>query len=492
MPIPISKDVQINPAVLAAAGSAVDLNGLLLTDSSYAPVGATLSFTSAPDVADYFGSASDEYAAAVIYFKGYNNCTQTPGQLLFSRFNRDVSGAWLRSGSFKGVSLEDIQAISGKLTLTISGTKKEADINLGTVTSLAEAAKTIGTAVGETVTVSFDTTRQAFIIAVKDGDAISSLTLGTGTAASALKLTAATGAVLSQGAAAATAADSMNTLVSQTQSWAGFATVFEADEDQHLALSAWVSGQDDRYFYVAWTSDGTAIVKGSKDTVAYKIITLNSYACVVPVYAPDARKAASVLGYAAALDFSRREGRVPFKYRELDGLSPDVTDSETYDALIANGYNFYGQYAANNVTENYWADGTITGDFKWLDSFCGQIWLNANLQGATLTLFKSNQTIPYNAAGRALVEASHSDVIQQFKTWGGIREGVTLSAAQKLEITNAVGADVSTSLYGKGFYEYIGDMTPAMRAARTSPPCSLWYSDGGSIQKLTMSSVEVQ
>jgi len=491
MPIPISKDVQINPAVLAAAGSAVDLNGLMLTDSSYAPVGATLSFSSASDVADYFGSASDEYDAAKLYFKGYNNCTQTPGQLLFSRFNRDVSPAWLRSGAFKGVSLDTMQAISGKLTLTISGTKKEADINLGTVKSMAEAADAIGTAIGEMVTVSFDTTRQAFIIAVKDGDAASSLTFGSGTAAAALKFTAATGAVLSQGAAPATAADSMNALVSQTQNWAGLATVFEAEEALHLALAEWVSGQNDRYFYVAWTSDGTAIVKGSKDTVAYKIIQ-SSYSCVVPVYATDVKKAASVLGYAAALDFSRREGRVPFKFREVDGLSPDVTDSVTYDALIANGYNFYGQYAANNVTENYWADGTITGDFKWLDSFCGQIWLNANLQGATLVLFKSNQTIPYNAAGRALVEASHSDIIQQFKTWGGIREGVTLSAAQKLEINNAVGADVSTSIYGKGYYEYIVDMTPSMRAARTSPSCSLWYSDGGSIQKLTMSSVEVQ
>ncbi|CAK8736338.1 hypothetical protein SODG_000050 [Sodalis praecaptivus] len=116
-----------------------------------------------------------------------------------------------------------------------------------------------------------------------------------------------------------------------------------------------------------------------------------------------------------------------------------MTNEADYDALIANGYNFYGKYAANNIVEDYWADGTITGDFKWLDSFAGQIWLNANLQGAVLALFKSNKTIPYNNAGRALMATSMADVIEQFKAWGGIRAGVTLSAAQKLEISNAVG-----------------------------------------------------
>lgn len=492
MAIPISKDINITPGVLSAAGSAVDLNGLMLTDNSYAPVGTVISFSSAADVAEYFGSVSDEYTAASVYFSGFNNCTQTPGQLNFYRLNREVSPAWLRSGSFRDFKVEELKGISGNLTLTINGEKTDAAVNLETVSSFADAAVEIETAIGDTVTVDFDTTQHAFIITVNGADSDSSISVGSGSAASALKLSASDGAVVSPGAAPATAADTMNSLASEMQNWAGVTTVFEADDALHLGLSAWVSGQNNRYFYVAWTSDGTATVKGSTETIAYKIISVNNYSCVVPVYAPDVKKAASVLGYAAALDFNRTEGRVPLKYREVDGLSADVTDSVTYDALIANGYNFYGQYASNKITENYWADGTITGDFKWLDSFCGQIWLNANLQSATITLFKSNQTIPYNAAGRALVEASHSDVIQQFKRWGGIREGVTLSSAQSLQIQNAVGADVSTSLLSKGFYEYIGEMTPTMRAERTSPACSLWYCDGGSIQKLSMSSVEVQ
>ncbi|MBW3154048.1 DUF3383 domain-containing protein, partial [Salmonella enterica subsp. enterica serovar Javiana] len=161
-------------------------------------------------------------------------------------------------------------------------------------------------------------------------------------------------------------------------------------------------------------------------------------------------------------------------------------------ALIAAGYNFYGKYAENSVVEDYWADGTITGDFKWLDSFCGQIWLNANLQGSVISLFKSNQTIPYNNEGRALVAASMSDVIQQYKRWGGIREGVTLTEAQKKQINNVVGEDVSSTLFATGYYLYIGDMLPSLRATRSSASCTLWYCDGGSIQKLVIASTEVQ
>lgn len=54
-----------------------------------------------------------------------------------------------------------------------------------------------------------------------------------------------------------------------------------------------------------------------------------------------------MLRYAASLDFDRQEGRVPFKFRSLGGLLPEVTTSANYDALIANGYNFYGAYTAN-------------------------------------------------------------------------------------------------------------------------------------------------
>ncbi|EPV7531387.1 DUF3383 domain-containing protein, partial [Escherichia coli] len=436
MPIPLSKDVQINPGVLAVAGNAVDLNGLLLTSNPLLPVGTVVPFSSPDDVAAYFGALSDEYARAQLYFQGFKNATRTPGQLLFSRFSPAPSAAWLRSGSFKGATVEQLQKLSGTLMLSINGKSVSIEVNFNGVASFAAAATALQTALTAAVaTVVFDTTQNAFVITVagaKPGS--TTITFGSGSAAELLKMTSNTGAVISRGAPVSDVPDTMAAIKAASQQWAGFSTVSEVTDEQHLAFSAWANGQGKRYFYVAWTTSGNARVKGSTEHIAYQIIAVNNYSSVVPVFATDGNRAAAVLGYAACLDFVRPEGCVSFKFREYEGLAADVTSGSDYDALIAAGYNFYGKYAENSVVEDYWADGTITGDFKWLDSFCGQIWLNASLQGAVIALFKSNQTIPYNNEGRALVAASMSDVIQQYKRWGGIREGVTLTEAQKKQI----------------------------------------------------------
>ena len=69
--IPISQIVSVKPGVLKAAGAAVDLNGLLLTKDKAIPIGAVKSFSTADDVAEFFGATSPEAQAAVVYFNGY-------------------------------------------------------------------------------------------------------------------------------------------------------------------------------------------------------------------------------------------------------------------------------------------------------------------------------------------------------------------------------------------------------------------------------------
>ncbi|WAH52616.1 DUF3383 domain-containing protein [Pseudescherichia vulneris] len=492
MAIPLRKDVQINPGVLPAGGSALDLNGLILTDNAYAPVGRAVAFSTKEDVAKYFGSLSAEYGMASIYFSGYDNSTKTPGALLFYRFNLEDAAAWLRSGSMASVTLEQLKAMSGGLTVTVDGTvHNSTPIDLSGATSFAQAADLIESGIGSSVNVTFDTTQKAFIITSASSGATSSISYASGTLAAGLKLTAATGANISQGAEVQSVTDAMQGVLDSSQNWALFTTAFAPDEAQALAFSAWVTGQNYRFGYVPYTMEESALVAGSAETIAFKIIAVNDYANVIPVYG-DQGHAAAVLGYAASLDFDRQEGRVTLKFRSLSGLQASVTTSADYDALIANGYNFYGAYTANKFSTTYWADGTVTGDFKWVDSFCFQIWLNASLAQDAIELFKSNRSIPYNAAGKAIIEASFADTLNQGITFGGIRTGIDLSSSQISEIQNAVGSDVSPALVAKGYYLYIADGTPTQRQERTSPSMTLWYCDGGSVQKITLASIEVQ
>ncbi|AKE09213.1 DUF3383 domain-containing protein [Serratia liquefaciens] len=492
MAIPITKDVKINPGVLAAGGTALDLNGLILTDSAYAPVGSVLSFSSDEDVAKYFGSASQEAAMATIYFAGYKGSTKQPGNLLYSQFNTEDISAFLRSASMADVTLAQLKLLTGTIILTVDGTPvTSTSISLSAATSFDNAATLIKTGIGSSVNVVWDTNTKAFIISsATDGDS-STITYATGTLSAGLRLTAASGAVLSQGADTALVADVMQDILAVSQGFALFTTAFTCDQAQHLAFAAWASAQNYRFGYVAHDISANAIVQDSTDNLTYALINTYSYGQTVPVYGQQVH-AASVLGYAASLDFDRAEGRVPFKFRSLDGLLAQVSDSSTYDVLIANGYNFYGAYSANNYSTKYWADGTITGDFKWLDSFCFQIWLNANLMQDAIEMFQANRSYPYNNAMKAAVEASFADTIAQGVAFGGIRTGITLSGSQKSQIQNAVGVDISSTLQAKGWYLFIADATPEQRAARTSPSMTFYYCDGGSLQKLTLASIEVQ
>ena len=492
MAISLREDVQINPGVLPAGGSAVDLNGLILTDSQYAPVGSVPSFANKEDVGRYFGFTSTEYGMAAIYFNGYDGSTKKPGSLLFAQFNESAVSAWLRSGSLSDMTLDQLKLISGTLILTVDGTvKTSTNIVLTAATSFAQAATIIKTALGSGVDVVYDTVQKAFIIKSSTTGAASTINYATGTAATALRFTAATGAIISQGADIANVPSLMVSVLDKTQNWALFTTSFECDESQHLAFSSWVNSENYRFGYVAHYDEADAKVQGSTSTLTYKLIETYNYQNVLPVYG-DQTYAASALGYAASLDFDRQEGRVPFKFREQSGLVANVTSSADCTALKANGYNFYGAYTANDFDTQYWAEGAITGDFKWFDSFCFQIWLNSRLMRNAIDLFKSNRSLPYNTRGDAAIEASFADTIEQGKTFGGIRTGIDLSASQRDEIKNAVGVDVAASIVSKGWYLYIPRATAQQRADRIRPGCSFYYTDGGSVQKITLASIMVQ
>ena len=90
------------------------------------------------------------------------------------------------------------------------------------------------------------------------------------------------------------------------------------------------------------------------------------------------------------------------------------------------------------------------------------------------------------------IDAAVIDPINAAVNFGAIRTGVALSASQIAQIRNAVGSDVSATITASGYYLQIVPASAAIRVGRTSPSMTLWYADGGSVQKLTLASIEVQ
>ncbi|KAB1581157.1 DUF3383 family protein [Serratia marcescens] len=492
--IPLSRDFRIKPGVVSAAGTALDMFGLLLSNSELLPTGKVLAFSGTTAVQDYFGADSDECRAASVYFPGYSNSTVTPATLLIARCTTVSAGGvagWCRSGSFKGESLDTLKLVNGTITLDIDGTPvTSSTINLSTANSFSSAATMIQTAIGGQVAVSWLPIQQCFVITSIILGAESAVGLATGSAAIGLKLTTETGAVASAGAEQEPVPAVMNKIINISQDWALFTTTFTPDDETNIAFGQWVSQTDYRFGYVMHDDSQAAITPSSEDCIAFKVTVTENCENVMPVYG-DYRHAMTALAYMASLDFNRLNGRVSYKYRDFTGVAPNVSDGDTADALKSNGYSFFGVYGANRVVKNYTADGNISGKFLWLDSFVSQVWINANLLGSFAELFTQNESYPFSAAGYAAIQTAVIDVAGRAKDFGAIRTGVTLDKAQLKVVNDAVGRDISSALFSDGWFMYIPEQSGSSRTERHLDGAIFYYVDGQLIQSIAMSSTDI-
>jgi hypothetical protein len=496
--IPASYFVSIVPGVISAGGSALDLNGLMLTSGTRTPMGAVLSFASSAAVATYYGGGSTEAAAAAIYFAGFDNSNVKPGALLVAQYNTAPVAAFLRGASVSSLTLAQLQALTGTLIITTDGTAKTSStINLSAATSFSNAATIIAAAfTSPNFAVSYDSVSGAFVFTSNTTGASSTITFCTGTLADALNLRLADGAVTSQGAIAAVPGTFMTAITGITQDWASFFTTFDPDNGsgnaQKLLFAQWNNAQGNRYVYEAWDTDASPTTTVPATTSLGALLAGSSISGTNLIYGVDYSKAAYQSGSIASVDFTETNGSTNFAYRMQSGLTPDVTDLTTLTNLIANGYNAYSAVATANQNFQYMYPGSVSGPYLWLQDYVNQIWLNNALQLALMELLTSLKSIPYNVGGYALIRAACMDPINAAVNFGAIQPGVTLSALQVAEVNNAAGTKIDKTLSAQGWYLQIKDAAPITRGQRKSPPCTLWYMSGGSVNQIVLSSIDVE
>ncbi len=499
--LPMSSIISATPSVLSAGGTALALNGLVLTNSTRVPLGTVLSFPSAASVGAYFGLSSAQYTGALTYFAGFTTSTVKPGSILYAQYNESAVSGWLRGGSLAAMTLTQLQALSGTIILTVGGTQfTSSTITLSSATSFSNAATIIQAAfTSPTFAVTFDSIASAFVFTTTATGSAATITYATGTLSASLLLTQATGAVISQGAAAASPSTFMPTITAYTTNWVAFCTDFDPDNGsgntQKLAFAAWTNTTGNRYAYIAWDTDITPTESTQATTsLGYLVTVTDLYSGTVPIYAPvnGALVAYFVLGAIASINTNAVNGRITLAFKSGTGIVSDVSSLTAAANLQANGYSYYAEYS--EVTNNYlfFYPGSISGPYEWLDSYINQIWLNSQFKNALAALVTSVNSIPYNATGNAMIETALSTPIQAFVNFGGCDAGATLSGTQIADVNAAAGIDVATTLQNRGWYLQVLTASATVRAARTSPPINFWYVDGGSVQAMNVSSIEVQ
>lgn len=491
MPIPVSQIVTVNPAVVGTGGSPLSLNAVFLDSGLTTPVSSLLSFPDLDSVGDYYGFNSPHYQMAGFYFNGPDNSFKKAGTLYFGGYAAAARAAWLR-GQKLALTLTQLQAVTGSLAVTIDGVVHNyASVNLAAATSFTDAASllTTGLALTAPAAVTWDSLAACFVVTSGTTGIASAMSQGTGTASEALGLSA---GILSQGADADTPSTAMARIKDQSYNWATFTTMFEATLSQHEGFAVWANTQNKGYAYIAWDND-----PGYKTTnnpaVFGSIVDAQNYDGVLVIFG-DAVQAAASCGWAGSIDWQGVNGRSTLAFRQFSGLDVTIDSLADASAVLTNNATYYGAYVDRGEGNEYsiMYDGRMFGStFRWADSYMCQLYMNAQLRLAMFNGLLAVNSAPYNALGDSLIRAWCQDPINEALNNGSIRTGVALSASQKATISQQAGIDISSDLQSKGYYLQILPATAQVRGQRKSPPVKLWYTDGGSIQQITLASIAV-
>lgn len=496
MAIPASQIVNVTPRLIAAGGTDLVMNGLLLTTNALIPLSDyALSFTSADAVGEYFGMNSDEYLFAVRYFLGYDNSFKKPRALLVApRVLSDAAG-WLRGGK-NTATLAALQAVTdGAMEIDVDGTTVSlSSIDLSAATSFSDVAATLTTAFSSAATVTYSSFTGAFQITSNSVGASSSVSFASapasGTDLSALlNLADGTGAVVSPGVAAMTVAENMATVRTFSDNWVSFTTIYTATDDEILDLAAWAAGMGVDYLYVPWSTDAELLNANSTTSIAAQLTAANA-AATAGVYGTYAY-AAFVMGAAASIDWDRINGVINFAHKGQSGLAPNVTDGQTAQALIKQNWSFYGNYATRNDNFYLFFPGVMFGQYGFIDPYINAIWLKNVIQVSCMAGLAASGRVPYNDAGYALIRAWLVDPVNRALRNGTIDVGVTLSESQKAQLIQEAGEDISEELFTNGFVIRIDDPGASVRVNRESPTISLWYTYGGGVNRLEIASTAI-
>jgi hypothetical protein len=399
------------------------------------------------------------------------------------------------SGSLAVGDVLNGTGVSGPATIASFGTYTVL-AGTGTVNVSTSATVTTGTATVTILpTVTYDTLRKAFVITSPTTGANSSIGFpATGALSTGINLTAATGAVLSQGAIAVTPAGLMGQVVAATQNWATFMTVAEQILSIKEAFAAWVQTTNQRYLFVCQDSDATPTTSPSATGSFGNIVNAAQDTGVMPVYDISGSSviAAFQTAIAASINFNQQNGRTIAAFRGQAGLTAQVTNETVYNNLIANGYNCYASFATANQQFTQNQPGQISGAFRWFDTYIDQIYLNSQFQLALMNLLANVPAVPYVTRGFNLIRSALLDPIKQGLNFGSIVKGVTLSSAQSAALNSATGdLSATATIQNTGWYLQILDPGAIVRGGRGTPTINFYYTDGGSVQQISMSSVDV-
>lgn len=482
--IPASNIAAIYPAVIGGGGNPLGLNTTLFVQEA---IYSNYEYFSAELVGQHYGLTSSAYKFATVYFNGFEGATTRPNSLFIATYNADEVSASLTGGNITGTSIEKLKLINGSFSITVDGVVKNATVDFATVNSYSDAAALIATSLG--LTCIYQSVTKSFLIKSNTSGETSSISFASLGIAADLKLTEATGAVKNNHTTQDTPETAAKNALSFSQNFVNFTYASQIFDDATLKeFALWITAQNDRFKLYAWSLDPIAL---GQSGASFGNWAIENTSGIVPVYG-ELSDAALMCAVSASINYEETEGRTTTMFRTQEGANPKVTDEADVETLNKNGYSYIGAWATSNDRFIFIGNGAVTGKFKWIENFDFQVFLNSQFQLSAINMFMSSKSIPYNDQGIATLRAYLQDPIDQGVNFGGIRAGVKLDNSQKFQVNQEAGYDAASQLFTKGWALSISLPSAQVRAARESFIVKFFYTDGSSLQRLEMTSTNVQ
>lgn len=398
-------------------------------------------FTTAESVSDFFGASSEEYKAADAFFYQDPFLEEQPEEIQFGRFVDDAIAALLECGDSPETDVDAWKAITdGEFAVTIDGGLVElAGLDFSSVTSLADVATVIDTALGANgdcyflinrFNINSGTTGAASTITVLDTVAIPAGTDISGSAyldgdiiASPTNLG---GSILSQGQIAEDFDTALGAIEDINSDWYAMGAL-KKFRDVSVTEDMADEIESRRKMFLIATNDANTVVLGSTSTLAYYVKNAN-YKRTATIYHDNADlyPDMSWMGQQLPKDI----GSTNWAYKTLAGIAegaevdiPTVALTESQkDAALDVNSNVYTEILAAEFV--YF--GTMGGgknpdkEGEFIDIIRNIDFLQARTEEGLLSLLLERDIIPFTNAGITMVDTRLKSRLDQY----GVKQGI--------------------------------------------------------------------
>lgn len=453
MSISIKKYVDITSGVGgSAAVKERELILRLFTKDTKVPAGVVMEFTDLNDVATTFGTTSEEYKRAALYFGFVSKMITKAKKIAFAHYS-DASTA--TAPSIVGGTAMDVIATwkaitDGAVRVTVGQSDYLLDdLDFSSAAALADVATAIQVKLRTILggaTVTYDSTAKKFnasFVGHSAPAAVSVIAAGAGTdIADNLGWTTAKGMVTSPGSNATTVLDYVVEADGISDNYGSFAFCGPAlDHDIVQAIATWNAAQNVKYMYLV------PVTVAEYDTWYGTLQTYGGCALTIVNDSNtefDELIPGIILG---ATDYKQRNASQNYMFQQVSGISPKV-DSNTDAGLIDTNtrVNYYGRTKNAGQPIDFYQNGYLCGvntDPLQMNVYANEQWFKSASTATLMSGLLSLPIIPATEEGRGIVigllNGGPDAPVQRALFNGTIKAEKDLTVTQKAYVTQVTG-----------------------------------------------------